>query len=85
MIVGPYKDRKEVLKALCERAKVRHFGFHALRHSRASLMDRANVPIGSIQWILGHENRTTTEIYLHTLGNAEREAIVAYVLALRLC
>ena len=26
-------------------------------------MDDANVPIGSIQRILGHENRKTTEIY----------------------
>jgi integrase len=28
-------------------------------------MDSSNVPIGSIQKILGHEHRTTTEIYLH--------------------
>jgi site-specific recombinase XerD len=28
-------------------------------------MDSQNVSIGSIQRLLGHENRTTTEIYLH--------------------
>ncbi len=32
----------------------------------------------AIQKVLGHENRTTTEIYLHNIGNAERQAIEAY-------
>jgi len=41
-------------------------------------MDNANVPIGAIQRILGHENRTTTEIYLHSLGEIEREAMAVY-------
>lgn len=45
------------------------------RHCGASLLDQANVPLGSIQRILGHENRATTEIYLHSIGNAERDAI----------
>ena len=54
---------------------VRYFRFHPLRHQGASLLDRANVNIGSIQRILGHENRTTTEIYLHSIGEAEREAM----------
>ena len=38
-------------------------------------MDSKNVPIGAIQRILGHENRTTTEIYLHSIGGSERDAI----------
>ena len=63
------------MKTLCEKAAIRPFGFHALRHSGASLMDNFNVPIGSIQRILGHENRTTTEIYLHGIGNSERQAM----------
>jgi len=40
------------------------------------ILDQANVPIDSIQKILGHKNRTTTEIYLHTIGNAEKDAMV---------
>jgi len=44
-------------------------------------MDNSNVPIGSIQKILGHENRSTTEIYLHSFGMAERDAISVYELA----
>jgi len=75
---GPYQDRKGIMKTLCKKAGVRYFRFHALRHSGASLMDRNNVPIGSIQRILGHQNRTTTEIYLHSMSDAEREAMVVY-------
>jgi len=41
-------------------------------------MDNANVPIGAIQRILGHENRTTTEIYLHSLNEIEREAMAVF-------
>jgi integrase len=77
-VEGPYHQRKNLMATLCQRAGVRHFGFHALRHFGASVLDRANVPIGSIQRILGHENRTTTEIYLHSMGEAEREAMVVF-------
>jgi integrase len=52
------------------------FGFHALRHAGASMLDGLGVPIGTIQRILGHENRTTTEIYLHSIGKPELEAMV---------
>ncbi len=38
-------------------------------------MENNGVPVGSIQRIFGHESHRTTEIYLHTLGNAEREAM----------
>jgi integrase len=75
---GPFQYRKTILKTLCKRADVTQFAFHALRHSGASIMARGNVPVGAIQKILGHENRTTTEIYLHNIGNMEREAIVMY-------
>ena len=46
----------------------------AFRHFGASLLEQANVPIGSIQRILGHEHRSTTELYLHSIGDSEREA-----------
>ncbi|MGA1825361.1 MAG: tyrosine-type recombinase/integrase [bacterium] len=74
-IEGPYKSRKCIMKSLCKKTGVRYFRFHALRHFGASLLDNANVPIGAIQRILGHENRTTTEIYLHSIGQAERHAL----------
>ncbi len=72
---GPYRERKRIMRTLCKKADVRYFRFHAMRHSGASVMDNSNVPIGAIQSILGHEHRTTTEIYLHSVGNPERHAI----------
>jgi integrase len=41
-------------------------------------MDEGNVPLGSIQRILGHENRKTTELYVHSLGDTERRAMAAF-------
>jgi integrase len=75
MVDGPYIDRKKFMKSLCEKAGVRYFRFHPIRHSGASTLDYHNVPIGSIQRILGHEHRTTTEIYLHSIAESEREAM----------
>ncbi len=73
----PCKAALKVRK-LCEIARVPAFGFHAVRHAGASLMEKAGVPIGTIQRILGHESRKTTEVYLHSVGDAEREAIVVF-------
>ena len=74
-VVGPYEDRNSIMATLCTNAGVKYFRYHALRHFGASMLDQANVPIGSIQRILGHENRTTTEIYLHSIGDSERRAV----------
>jgi hypothetical protein len=41
-------------------------------------MDGNNVPLGAIQRILGHENRRTTEIYLHSIGDQERDAMAIF-------
>jgi len=73
--VGPFKERTRIMKSLCKKVGVQYFRFHALRHFGASMLDQANVPIGSIQRLLGHENRTTTEIYLHSIGESERQAM----------
>jgi integrase len=71
------------MKKLCQKAGVKYFRYHALRHSGASIMDNNNVPMGAIQKILGHESRTTTEIYLHSLGDTEKKAIETYEQARR--
>ena len=75
---GPYHKRQHLMAKLCKRAGVRPFGFHAIRHAGASLLDQQRIPLCTIQKILGHENRTTTEIYLHNLEGAEREAMEVF-------
>ncbi|BHH84223.1 tyrosine-type recombinase/integrase [Desulforhopalus sp. 52FAK] len=67
-VVGPYKDRKKFMKTLCKDANVKYFRFHPLRHAGASFMESIGVPISHIQEILGHENRKTTEGYIHSTG-----------------
>ncbi|HDR16802.1 MAG TPA: site-specific integrase, partial [Desulfobacteraceae bacterium] len=74
-VKGPYKERKRLMSTLCRDAKVRYFRYHALRHLTASILDHIGIPIGTIQRILGHQNRRTTEIYLHSIGEAERQAM----------
>lgn len=75
---GPYRSRHALLRKLCDRAGVKRFGFHALRHAGASLLDQERVPLGTIQQILGHENRVTTEIYLHSMGESVKAAMAVF-------
>jgi len=63
------------MTTLCTKAEVKYFRYHALRHLTASILDDLGVPIGVIQRILGHKNRSTTEIYLHSIGESERRAM----------
>ena len=74
-IEGPYNERKRFMKTLCKKAGVKYFRFHALRHAGASVMENSNISIGVIQKVLGHEKRSTTEIYLHNLGTSDRQAM----------
>ena len=77
-VEGPYLDRKGLMRSLCKKAGVRYFRYHALRHAGASIMDNNNVPTIAIQKILGNEQRTTTERYLHSLGAVEIDAMMTY-------
>jgi len=77
--VGPYSRRWRVMKNLCKEAGVKDFGYHSLRHLGASIMGNSSkVSISAIQRILGHESPKTTEIYLHSIGDAERKAMEVF-------
>ena len=74
-VEGPYTDRKKMMATLCKKAGVKYFRFHPLRHFGATMLERAGIPIKTIQSLLGHESRVTTEIYLHSAERDERSAM----------
>jgi integrase len=77
-VVGPYKDRKKLMKTLCRKAQIRYFRYHSLRHFGASLMAHLGVALTEIQKILGHESLSTTEEYIQSLVGADRRAMETF-------
>ena len=77
-VTGPYKDRKRMMTTLCKKAGVKYFRFHPLRHFGASMLEKDGVSIKTIQEILGHSNRQTTEIYLHSIEGSDQDALERY-------
>lgn len=68
----PFTNRQHLMKRVCKRAKVQEFGFHAIRHLTASMLDREGVELTTIQAILRHKSATTTARYLHSLRGMAR-------------
>lgn len=64
----PFKVRQRFMAKACERAGVKPFGFHAIRHLSASVLWNEGIDIKDIQLILRHKSQATTERYLHRLG-----------------
>ena len=63
----PFQVRQHWLKRGCEKAGVKPFGIHAIRHLSASILDDAGYPMTVIQTLLRHKNANTTSKYLHKL------------------
>jgi len=64
----PFKHRNHFMKKLCIKSGVKKFGFHAIRHLSASMLYRKGYSVSFIQKVLRHQNPTTTERYLRSLG-----------------
>ena len=63
----PFRMRQRFMKHVCERAEVKLFGLHAIRHLTASILAQADVAMVAIPRILRHKNLTTTERYIRGL------------------
>jgi len=64
----PFVYRQHFMKGLCEKAKVKHFGFHSIRHLTASILYKLGYEVAAIQAILRHKSPGTTERYLRSIG-----------------
>lgn len=64
----PFKYRLQLMRRLCNTAKVKRFGFHAIRHLTASILFNLGYEVAVIQTILRHKSPNTSEGYLKTIG-----------------
>jgi integrase len=65
---GPFTVRQHFMRKLCERAGVKPFGFHAIRHLTATILYHKGYDLSVIQTILRHKSPTTTNRYLKGIG-----------------
>jgi hypothetical protein len=77
-VESPYQHRKRLMATLCQQAGVRHFGFHANASPWSFCIGSCQCPHRHDPANPGHENQTTTENYLHEIGDAEQEAMAIY-------
>ncbi|MCC7046737.1 MAG: site-specific integrase [Alphaproteobacteria bacterium] len=73
----PLGDIKTAWRAACARAGLPGVRFHDLRHTAASWMIQAGVPLDVVQKILGHSDIKLTQRYAHRAPGAPREAVEA--------
>lgn len=75
----PFKSHRRTLYAAFEQARAAigrpDIRYHDLRHTTASLMIQAGVPLYTVGEILGHKSTQTTKRYAHLAEGNKREAL----------
>lgn len=72
-----YTDIKKSFKTVCKLANVKNLRFHDLRHTGATRMVAAGVPLPVVKQILNHASIQTTMRYAHTMREQEILAVEA--------
>ncbi|MCP4744681.1 MAG: tyrosine-type recombinase/integrase [Desulfobacteraceae bacterium] len=60
------------MRKLCDKAGVKRFDFHSIRHLTASILYSQGEALAVIQSILRHKMPSTTECYLKKMFGSER-------------
>jgi integrase len=68
-----YHDRQKYMHTLCDKAGVKPFGFHAIRHLSATLLAYGGIDLPTIQAVLRHKNPNTTARYIKALTVAHEK------------
>jgi integrase len=74
-----WRDPRPAFRMACRRAGLADVKgrFHVLRHTAATWMEMAGVPITTIARVTGHRSRAALERYLHDSDRAARAAVEA--------
>jgi len=70
-----YSNLQRSFVSACNRAKIRDFRFHDLRHSFASQLVMAGVDITTVKELLGHKTLTMTLRYAHLAPSHKVKAV----------
>ena len=79
----PFRDVDTSFENACAKAGITGFRFHDLRHTAASHMVMAGVPMKTVGEILGHKTAAMTERYSHLTPEHKRNAVEILSAALR--
>ena len=71
----PYVDIKKAFNTAKEQAGIKNFRFHDLRHTFATRLVMANVPIVTVMALMGHKKIETTMRYAHATDKSKRQAV----------
>ena len=71
----PYRDVSVAFKRACKKARIIEFCFHDLRHTFASHLAMANIPILTIQRLMGHKTIQMTMRYAHLSEEYKHQAV----------
>lgn len=70
-----YIEIKRAFTSACEKACIKDFHFHDLRHTYASRLVRNGADLNTVKELLGHSSITTTQRYLHSQAEQKRIAV----------
>ena len=71
----PYDNIAKSFKNACERAGIKDFRFHDLRHTVATRLVEKGVDIRTVQEIMAHSSIVTTQRYMHPTPKRKLEAV----------
>ena len=73
--IEPKRPQRRITN-LCKRLNIPHRSFHSIRHSYATRLFELEIPIKTVQVLLGHSNiATTMDIYTHVMKEKKLEVL----------